>query len=143
VATRAEIIAEARSYIGTPWQHQGRLKGVGVDCAGVVVGVGKTCGVISGDSWALGTGYGRQPNPIKMKMALDALLDRVRKENMLPGDVAWLRAGCDLAQHLGIFSERNTLIHAVNYQVVQELPIEATMKRKNLVAVYRYRGLDD
>jgi len=37
--TREQIIAEARSWLGTPIHHQGRLKGVGVDCIGFVSGV--------------------------------------------------------------------------------------------------------
>src|SRR5581483_8673074 len=32
-AERLHAIAEAESFIGTPFHHQGRLKGVGVDCA--------------------------------------------------------------------------------------------------------------
>ena len=37
--SRAAIIAEARSWIGTPYQHQASLKGVGCDCLGLVRGV--------------------------------------------------------------------------------------------------------
>jgi hypothetical protein len=37
--TRAEILAEARSWIGTPWLHQASCKGVGADCIGFGAGV--------------------------------------------------------------------------------------------------------
>ncbi len=43
--TRDDIIAEARSWIGTPYRHQASLKGVGCDCLGLVRGVG---GAIAG-----------------------------------------------------------------------------------------------
>ena len=33
------IVTEARSWIGTPYQHQASLKGVGCDCIGLVRGV--------------------------------------------------------------------------------------------------------
>src|SRR3712207_7216939 len=33
------IIAEARSWIGTPYRHQASLKGVGCDCLGLLRGV--------------------------------------------------------------------------------------------------------
>jgi NlpC/P60 family putative phage cell wall peptidase len=36
---REDIIAEAREWIGTKWQHQASLKGVACDCAGLVRGV--------------------------------------------------------------------------------------------------------
>jgi len=35
-----EIISCARSWIGTRFQHQARLRGVGADCWGLVLGVG-------------------------------------------------------------------------------------------------------
>jgi NlpC/P60 family putative phage cell wall peptidase len=34
-----EIVAAARSWIGTPYLHQASLKGVGCDCLGLVRGV--------------------------------------------------------------------------------------------------------
>ena len=37
--TRADIVAEARAWIGTPYRHQASLKGVGCDCLGLVRGV--------------------------------------------------------------------------------------------------------
>lgn len=30
---RARVVAEARSWLGTPYHHRGRIKGAGVDCA--------------------------------------------------------------------------------------------------------------
>ncbi|MDP1632802.1 MAG: NlpC/P60 family protein [Caulobacter sp.] len=37
--TRGEIVAAARAWIGTPYQHQASRKGVGCDCLGLVRGV--------------------------------------------------------------------------------------------------------
>jgi NlpC/P60 family putative phage cell wall peptidase len=37
--TRAAIVAEAITWIGTPYRHQASLKGVGCDCLGLVRGV--------------------------------------------------------------------------------------------------------
>ena len=36
---RAAILAEALSWVGTPYRHQGSRKGVGCDCLGLVLGV--------------------------------------------------------------------------------------------------------
>lgn len=36
---RARIVAEARSWLGTPYQQQASLRGVGCDCLGLVRGV--------------------------------------------------------------------------------------------------------
>lgn len=37
--TRTAIVAEAMSWIGTPYHHQASLKGAGCDCLGLVRGV--------------------------------------------------------------------------------------------------------
>ncbi len=41
---RVEIVAVARSWLGTPWIHQGRLKDIGVDCGGLIISLGKELG---------------------------------------------------------------------------------------------------
>lgn len=48
MATRAQIVEEARSYLGTKWLHQGRTRD-GVDCAGLVACVGNALGLIAYD----------------------------------------------------------------------------------------------
>lgn len=45
--TRAQVVAIARSWIGTPYQHQQRLRGVAVDCIGLPMGVARELGLIS------------------------------------------------------------------------------------------------
>jgi NlpC/P60 family putative phage cell wall peptidase len=37
--TRSQIVAEALSWVGTPYRHQASLKGVGCDCLGLLRGV--------------------------------------------------------------------------------------------------------
>ncbi len=37
--TPDDVIAEARTWLGTPWHHQASVKGVGCDCIGFVRGV--------------------------------------------------------------------------------------------------------
>ena len=45
-ASRAALLVEARSWIGTPYLHQGRVKGVGVDCAMLLLEVYERTGLI-------------------------------------------------------------------------------------------------
>jgi cell wall-associated NlpC family hydrolase len=45
------IIAAARSWLGVPWRHQGRTR-QGVDCAGLVVLVGRGLGLDDYDTSA-------------------------------------------------------------------------------------------
>ena len=43
---RAAVVAEALTWLGTPWAHRGRVKGVGVDCAQFVLAAYAGAGVI-------------------------------------------------------------------------------------------------
>ena len=49
------LVAQARSYLGVPWRHQGRTR-AGIDCAGLVVLVARDLGLTDYDS----TAYGRR-----------------------------------------------------------------------------------
>jgi len=57
--SNAEIVASARGMVGTKWRHQGRVPGVALDCAGLIVCVGKELDCMYYDS----TGYQRESAP--------------------------------------------------------------------------------
>lgn len=144
--SRLDIIAEARTWIGTPWRHQGRLKGVACDCCGVVIKVPAALGIFPADFDV--TGYGRLPDPAVMKQWLDALLDPVPVGGELAGDVLWLapksvmRAGA-LPHHLAILTADDSIIHAIDmHRGVSEHRFDL-LYRSLLAGVYRYRGLAD
>lgn len=44
---RAAVVAEAMTWLGTPWHHRGRVKGAGVDCAQFVIKAYAGAGVIA------------------------------------------------------------------------------------------------
>jgi NlpC/P60 family putative phage cell wall peptidase len=44
---RAAVVAEARAWLGTPYHHRALLKGVGVDCAQLPIGVFAGVGLIA------------------------------------------------------------------------------------------------
>lgn len=56
--TADDIITAARAWIGTRWQHQGRTRGAGVDCVGLIVGALGDVGITVEDR----AGYGRVPD---------------------------------------------------------------------------------
>jgi NlpC/P60 family putative phage cell wall peptidase len=43
---RAQVVAEAKSWLGTPYHHHARIKGVGVDCAQLLCAVYEACGCV-------------------------------------------------------------------------------------------------
>jgi cell wall-associated NlpC family hydrolase len=44
---RSAVVAEALTWLGTPWHHRGRVKGAGVDCAQFVIKAYAGAGVIA------------------------------------------------------------------------------------------------
>jgi cell wall-associated NlpC family hydrolase len=45
-AKRAQVVQEALTWLGTPYHHHARVKGVGVDCAQLLCAVYEACGCV-------------------------------------------------------------------------------------------------
>jgi cell wall-associated NlpC family hydrolase len=113
-AQRAAVCAEARSWIGTPYHHMGRVKGPvgGVDCAQLVWAVFFNCGLTSF--------LPHEPYPRDWMLHRSAerymaiVLDRAREvAEPRPGDVVLYRVGRCFA-HGGIVVDPGwpTIVHA-------------------------------
>jgi cell wall-associated NlpC family hydrolase len=140
-ALRVALIAEARTWIGTPWRHQGRLKGIACDCVGHIVCVPRALGIFPPDFDI--NGYARNPEPAVMKRFLDLYLDRVEPASRRRGgDVLWLHPR-RIPQHLGIYTFDNTIIHAIDaIRGVREHVLDERWRRA-ISGVWSYRGLRD
>lgn len=133
--TADEIIAAARAEINTPFVHQGRLPGVALDCAGLIVHVAAALGLEYVDV----AGYSRTPSGGILESTLDAQPCLFRVSEARAGDVLLFRF-LGAPQHLGI-TTGETLIHA--YQKagkVCEHRIDEQWRRR-IVRVYRFKGL--
>lgn len=53
MVTRNQIIQTAREYVGTPFEHQGRLKGYACDCVGLLLMVADDLGLVDVDGLPL------------------------------------------------------------------------------------------
>lgn len=75
---RQTIIAEARSWIGTPFRHQGRRKGQGVDCLGLLAGVAAALALKGRDGRPLASrdslAYGHYPDETVLRQGLERCL---------------------------------------------------------------------
>ena len=133
IFTGADVVTAARAWIDTPFRHQGRAKGKGVDCAGLVIGVARDLGMEAEDV----AGYSRQPFGDSLKRVIDAQMVRVSAAE--PGDVYLMRFDSD-PQHLAIASDIG-IIHA--YSSARRC-VEHSLDdvwRKRIVAIYRFREL--
>lgn len=127
------VVSLARECVGTPFVHQGRILGVGLDCAGVICHVAAGLGL----SHDAPSAYGRLPFSGMLQQVLDRQDCLVKVDGaMQAGDVMLMRFVGD-PQHLGICAG-DTMIHA--YQSAGkcvEHGIDAAWRRR-IVAVYRF-----
>lgn len=119
---RADVVAEARRWIDTSFAHQGRLRGVGTDCGGLVGGVAVALGIVARDWWerefdAAYGGYSRQPSGGRLEAILRRFLLEIGPAAALPGDVLLMRFSGD-PQHVGIVADYRhgglSIIHALS-----------------------------
>ena len=101
------IVAKARTWLGTPFHHQARVKGKGCDCLGLVIGVAKELELTDKTGRLLASHdevtYSRQPNSSHLIDKLSSLLDKVSLENASYGDIVVFKVGRN-PQHLAILS---------------------------------------
>ena len=110
MTTRADVVVEARTWIGTRWHHLGRIKGVACDCAGLVIGVARALRLPDFDV----TGYGTTPHAGTLRRLCDENMRPIGQAEPQPGDVALMSWGSE-PQHLAIFGDYPggmSLIHA-------------------------------
>ena len=104
--TREQIIAAGRELLGTPWAHQGRTPGVGIDCAGVVVHILKLNGITYDVA-----GYAYEPNG-ELTIHADACLTRIPKAEFQPAAVLVFRIK-RLPQHVALATDKG-ILHSFN-----------------------------
>ena len=142
VVTRAALLEEARSWIGTPYRHQASLKGVGCDCLGLVRGVWRGCLGAEPElpppyapDWAEAGGVET------LQQAALRHLEPLWSESFAVGDVLLFRYrdGC-LAKHVAIASASDRMIHAHDGASVCEIAITPWWRRR-LVQAFSFPGV--
>lgn len=146
------IVSEARSWIGTRFHHQGRVKAAnghkgGVDCLGLIIGVAGALGLQDKRGNALLTQYDETDYPwlprgeaLKMKMC--DVLREVLPDAIQDGDIGLFSLDNN-PQHVGVLAKVQngfTLIHA--YAPSRKV-VEVTFDefwQKSLNAVFRCGG---
>lgn len=139
--TRAAIVAEARSWLGTPYRHQASLKGVGCDCLGLVRGIWRAClgdepealaaytphwAEVGGEETLLAAaGRHLVPVPVDAAEAGDVLLFR-------------FRPGCP-AKHAGVLIGTDRFVHAHEGAAVSEGHLGPWWRRR-IAGAFRFPG---
>ena len=141
VLSRQDIVRVARLWIGTPYRHQGSLRGVGCDCLGLVRGLWREL-------------VGPEPEPMRPyspdwaeagggeslielgERYFVALPDRQWRE----GDLLVFRFFDGMpAKHVAIATEIGRMIHAHDGACVAEVAIG--LWRRRIARVFAFPGL--
>lgn len=136
------IVAEARRWIGTPYQHQASSRGAGTDCLGLIRGVWRElygCEPVAVPAytadWAEASGKEVMleqarthclPLPVESRRAGDLLVFRMRRQA--------------IAKHLGVLAGTPggwTVIHAYSGRAVTESALGPAWARR-IAGVFRF-----
>jgi len=138
--SREQIIQAARVYLGTPYHHIGRVRGVGIDCIGLLTGVADDLDQPYIDL----SHYSRSSNGQVILEELGKSLVRIEEKEATIGDVLVFWVGKpELPRHaaiitpLGIIHTHITSTHGV----VEHGMSPAWSKR--ICAAFRYPGVRD
>lgn len=141
--TGKDIIKIAKTYLDTPWKHQGRVKKVGIDCAGLIVKVMEELGLdISFDLIA----YERIPDGLKLAQLCNENGKQKTFNEVEDGDVLLFNV-LGNPQHLGFYVKENGIdyfIHAYGDKSVNKVCImRLDSKWKNrLCGIYKIKGIE-
>ena len=107
--SRNQILEEARSYVGTPYHHQGRLKGVGLDCSGLIVCVAKSLGLF--ESTIVNYSKRQEYFTNILMVEIKKYMIEIDVDDACPGDVLvfWMNARTKTPAHLAIKTERGII----------------------------------
>lgn len=141
--THSDVLKEAREWVGTPFHHQARVKGHGVDCAQLVIGVGQALGLI-GEYPREYMKYSRVPRPDYMRQRLSEFMEPITAAEAVPGDVLWMGWVIGKPMHTAFLTDLHGrgILHAYSQP---EKVVETTMPPDYEFLIdswWRYKGLD-
>ena len=107
MTTRKDICNKALEYLNTPFHHQGRLKGIGVDCAGLIVCIAKELNLPYGDL----TNYARIPDGKSLRDVLKNNAEEKSLNDSKEGDILLMKF-VNEPQHVALLMPNNQIIHS-------------------------------
>lgn len=141
--TRDRIVDEARSWLGTPYQHQASLKGIGCDCLGLVRGLWR---VAIGDEPEAAPPY--RPDWAELggeELLLGAArrwLIEIEVDAARPGDVLLFRMTTGVpAKHAAILSRPDHIVHAYWARSVVESAL-GPWWRERIAGAFQFPGVE-
>jgi cell wall-associated NlpC family hydrolase len=139
---QARVVAAAWSWLGTPFHHDARMKGVGVDCGNLLIAVYLEAGVLREAPQ-----YAPPPPGWHLHHADERYLRLIarycRRVGMPwePGDVLVFRGRrWPSAGHAGLYVGNGMVIHAIAGGGVEAWPLSSSLMAATLDSGWRWAG---
>ncbi len=138
--TRMEIVQEARTWIGTPFRHQGSLKGVACDCIGLIKAIGMQFKLMDYDQTypeALSyANYSMMPDSKRMREALGRWFIPVPVAEAQVADFYFMAWGRE-PQHVALVTDHGIIHSYSGAGKVVEHSLDDRW-RQRIAAAYRF-----
>lgn len=136
-----KIVEAALGWVDTPYHHQARVKGVGVDCAQLIAGIAEETGHIAAGTpipFNYSTEWHLHNREEQLLQNLEAF-GCTRKEglNPEPGDILCFQYGRAVS-HLGVYVGNDMFVHAANNlgKVALNTLSPETLKRLKFIYIF-------
>lgn len=142
MTTREQVVAEARSWLKTPYHHRARVKGAGVDCAQILIAIFAAVGLLEAfDPGEYPMDWMLHRSEDRFRDLVRAHGDQIELEHVQPGDVALYHVGRCFA-HGAVVIDWPLVIHADSrVGSVTEAEGDQGWLAGRAVEFYRIRGL--
>lgn len=90
---RKEIVRVALTWVKTPYHHHAMLKGIGVDCAMILIAVFDEAGVVSAEKVGYSPQWYLHHSEEKYLIELEKYAHEITEAEALPGDVVVYKTG--------------------------------------------------
>lgn len=135
-----DVVAEARTWIDTPFVHQGWMKGAACDCIGLVKGVGVALGLFDYDENSEKAqryaAYSTLPNPRKMREGLAEFFVPIPVAEALPADILYI-AWAKEPQHVALVTDHGIIHSYLHMGKVVEHALDKEWSNR-VTGAYRY-----
>jgi len=130
-ALRAKIVRQAKSWIGTPYQHQASLKNVGCDCLGLVRGIWRAVYQNEPEKTpAYSPDWAESSKQEQLAFAARRHMSEIDCKEFKAGDLLVFRWRPHVpAKHLAIAVSKTAMVHAQQGAEVCQVPISPWWKR--------------
>lgn len=136
---RDKIVAEARTWIGVPWKHQGRTR-IGIDCVGLLVVVLHKLKLTDYDFQA----YGRRSQGREFLYHFERRAERKPLNSEQPGDILLFRDK-QFPCHAAIVASMNNTLTIIHAHALRRAVVEDRLNQgdwiSRRVACFEVRGI--